>query len=314
MKSEAVFILLFFCLIMIILIVKIVSRESIDKVEYVVDDLTEMNDYIAKDTTFQEDDLVLDELVQEIVVDTRDYPTPESPWVAIIIDDFGPPWKRSVTDGFLNSPYDITISIIPGNLQSKSIAERAIIADKEVFIHLPMEPEEEVAMSERDMLFVYYDSLEVEVIIRRVLEEIPNAVGCNNHMGSKATRDEELMRCLAYSLKNNNLVFVDSRTVHQSVALPIMKEYQIPSVGRDVFLDTELDTSHISTQLSTLIDIAKRRGWSVGIGHTKEQTLSVLIKELPRYEEDNIRFVSVGKLINTLNNKTVVSHTLLFGE
>ncbi len=234
-------------------------------------------------------------------------PTPKSPWIAVIIDDFGPGISRRLVKKFIRLPFDITISTLPGNTFTAQVSEKAEAAGKEVFIHLPMEPYDSVAMVERDMVYCNMTALQVAAILDRAQEELPLAVGVNNHMGSKATADSALMRLIAEELRDRGLVFVDSRTAPNSVALAALKRAGVPALGRDVFLDFTLDKQVIAEQMDKAVALARRRGWAVVIGHVKPETLEVLRSELPRWTGEGIRFVSASRLIEALTSPAAMA-------
>jgi len=225
----------------------------------------------------------------------------EQPVIALIVDDFGPAWNQQLVDGFINLPFEITISIIPGNMTSVRVAGEASRAGKEVFIHLPLEPEERVAMDERDMIVVGATDEQIRIVIDRVTREIPGAVGLNNHMGSKATKNRRLMDALAQAIHRKGLRFVDSRTSERSEALGAMIRAGVPALGRDVFLDVQSDSAAVARQIHELAYIAKRRGWVVGIGHVKQNTLAAIKAIFPSLESEGFRFIGVGALIDELS-------------
>lgn len=233
-------------------------------------------------------------------------PSPANPWVAIIIDDFGPALNMKLVQDFLDMPHDVTISIIPGNLKSAEISQAAANRGKEVFIHLPMEPIDSVAMNERDMIFTDMDRDELEIVIDRIAAEIPNAVGVNNHMGSLATCKASLMVELSELFKAQGWIFVDSRTAPGSVASKTMTQAGVPALGRDVFLDFDPDEEIIREQLMKTVTIARFRGWSIGIGHVRLETLAVLSRMLPELEKEGIKFVSAGRLIKSVRSEGIM--------
>ena len=227
-------------------------------------------------------------------------PSLENPWIALIIDDFGSPASARVVDGFLKLPFEVTFSIIPGNVKSISIGEQVYEAGGEVFIHLPMEPIRQIAMNERDMVLVGMAPIELETILDRVTGEIPYAVGINNHMGSKAMLDDRVMEMLAFELRKRSLVFVDSRTVSYSRGLPVMEAAGVPVLARDVFIDNRDDVKTIPERIDQLLRIAVRRGWAVGIAHARQTTLEALKEIAPVIEETGVRVVSASTLINSM--------------
>lgn len=260
-------------------------------------------------TVFQSDSdhKCIDSTPDQGIPPEDDSPSPGNPWVAIIIDDFGPPIEDELIQGFMDLPFDITISIIPGNLKTESTGLSALRHSREVFIHLPMQPTKPIALKERDMVFIDSDRDVLAEILDRAAKELPMSSGLNNHMGSLATTDHRLMNMLADELYIRKLVFVDSRTVSKSCALHEMHKKHVPALGRDIFLDYYTGDDQIRSQLSKLVGLARNRGWSVGIGHARQSTLNVLRKELPVYSDNNIHFVTVGTLIEAIKKKAEVT-------
>ena len=70
--------------------------------------------------------------------------------------------------------------------------------------------------------------------------------------------------------------FVDSKTTAKTVAEDdAAQSYHIPSVRRDVFLDSIAhDKIFVKQQIQQLIKIAKQQGYALAIGHPHKTTLS----------------------------------------
>ena len=62
----------------------------------------------------------------------------------------------------------------------------------------------------RTPFLVGLDDEEIRRRVRRALRNVPHARGVNNHMGSKATANERVMRLVLSELKDRNLLFLDS--------------------------------------------------------------------------------------------------------
>lgn len=89
-------------------------------------------------------------------------------------------------------------------------------------IHIPMEP---IGYPEvnpgKNPILVQYDERQIEKIMTRFIEQLPYCEGANNHMGSLATTDEEVMNAVMTILKKHNKFFLDSRTTNVSVAYSV---------------------------------------------------------------------------------------------
>ena len=95
-------------------------------------------------------------------------------------------------------------------------------------------------------------SSEIEQRIENVISEFPEAVGLNNHQGSKATTDKRIMNIVSNVLKRHGRYFVDSRTTSLTVAEDIMRSRGVPTARRHVFLDNDDDANKIRNQLYKL--------------------------------------------------------------
>ena len=209
--------------------------------------------------------------------------------IVIIIDDFGYR-DDNVSEGFLSLDADITFAIIPGHQNSKVFAAKADQNGYEVIVHMPMESTNETRGEEEYKLTTSMTSDEIESKVEEVISEFPEAVGMNNHQGSKATSDKRIMNIVGNVLKRHGKYFIDSRTSSETVAETTMRSRGVPTIRRHVFLDNEDKYNKIREQLYKLADKAELKGLAVGIGHAKTNTLKVLKQEIPRLKEHGFKF------------------------
>lgn len=113
--------------------------------------------------------------------------------------------------------------------------------------------------------------------IKQIKQWFPSIKYYNNHTGSKFTSDYQSMDKLIRVMKEENLSFVDSRTTANTKAPEISKKYGLKLYSRDIFIDNDIEKKLIKKQLKKAINIAKKRGYAVAIGHPHENTLKVLI-------------------------------------
>ena len=217
--------------------------------------------------------------------------------IVLIIDDFG--YRNDlISDGFLELEVPITCAIIPGHSQSQKFAKKALNAGKEVIIHMPMESSVATSGEEEYKIKIGMTSEEIEWRINEVLNEIPEAVGMNNHQGSRATADSKIMSVVASVLKNRDKYFLDSRTVSNTVGEKSMRAIGVPTASRHVFLDNDSSIDKISTQLDELAAFAKKRGLGIGIGHARPNTLKVLQDKIPELLKVGYKFEFVSNAVN----------------
>ena len=134
------------------------------------------------------------------------------------------------------------------------------------------------------------DSETIQERVRTALDQIPSAIGMNNHQGSKASADQHVMSNVARVLKKRNLFFVDSRTTAETVAESTMEVYNVPTTRRNIFLDNNDDEAKIHAQLIKLAEKSEEWGAAVGIGHVKPKTLKILKKYIPELQKKGYKF------------------------
>jgi len=216
--------------------------------------------------------------------------------IGLIIDDFG--YRNDeISDGFLHLDVNLTCAVIPGHAYSSSFGEKAVSRGHEVIVHMPME---NVGENRGEEEFVLRVDMKPDAVKNRVydaLDQIPEAIGMNNHQGSQATADPGVMNSVAAVLKERNKFFIDSRTTPETVAESIMNNWKVPSARRNVFLDNDHDEEKITRQLLSLVEIAERDGSAIGIGHVKQNTLNVLRKQIPELKRKGFKFEFVSNML-----------------
>jgi len=221
----------------------------------------------------------------------------ETSSIVLVIDDFG--YRNdAISDGFLNLPIPITCAVLPGHKQSSPVAKKAVSAGKEVIIHMPMQSSVASLGEDEFKLKVGMTSQEIEWRLNEALKEIPEALGINNHQGSKATADGKVMAVVASVLKNKDKFFLDSRTSSKTVGESTMRSVGVLTARRHVFLDNDLSVEKISNQFDELVRISKKKGVAIGIGHVKGNTLKVLQKKIPLLVEQGFDFKFLSQVVD----------------
>ena len=215
--------------------------------------------------------------------------------ICLVIDDFGHAISSPAID-FLKLDENITIAIIPGTPYAEKIGQAAYSRNIETIIHMPMEAQDS---NERSWYTISekLNSKEVDDRIVMAHELIPWAKGMNNHQGSKATENLELMKSVARSLKKLNLFFLDSFTNPESRAFITMRRYGVKTELRQVFLDHKESYSEILNQLDSLVLLSHSMDVAIGIGHAKPLTLQVLKDEIPKLRKKGYSFVKLSEVV-----------------
>jgi polysaccharide deacetylase 2 family uncharacterized protein YibQ len=217
---------------------------------------------------------------------------PATPIIAIVIDDLGN--RPQLDQQALALPGPVTYAILPHTPYSIRHARAAFALGKDVLLHLPMDARARNNLLGPGAIHPSMDPWEIGYRIAEDLQSVPHAVGISNHMGSAMTRDHGSMMSLMQALRQcGDLFFLDSRTVPDSVALAVARDFGITAVGRDVFLDANATEVAVDRQFDTLIATARRRGQALAIAHPYAPTLTVLERRLPQLARLNIKLVGI---------------------
>ena len=282
-KTLAIYVLTLFVVVLLI----VLKKQQ--------DHLTELdNDIVETEITTISPDTLEEQTSSQTPVETSKVPMRGV--IGLIIDDFG--YRNDhVSNGFLQLPGKLTYAIIPGHDYSQLFSKKAYDAGYEIIVHLPMENIGKTYGEEEYVLMSYFQDDEIKNRINKGFDLLPEAIGLNNHQGSRGTADSRVMTLVAGVIKEKKKFFIDSRTTNNSLAETTMRKYGVPTNKRDVFLDNELDEGKIKIQLLELADVSEEKGIAIGIGHVKPQTLNVLAKEIPVLQKKGFRFEFVSNLV-----------------
>ena len=168
----------------------------------------------------------------------------------------------------------ITPSIFPA---TKTHPDTPSIARSFEFymIHLPMQAK-------------HFDSPEIGTLtinesfesmhekIKKIRRDFPRAKYTNNHTGSRFTSDYDAMDKAYRALIEQGFIFVDSKTIAQTAVARAAKKYNQPYISRDIFLDDDPSASAVRRELIAAVNLAKKRGYAIAIGHPKKNTIAVI--------------------------------------
>ncbi|MBN1273552.1 MAG: divergent polysaccharide deacetylase family protein [Candidatus Aminicenantes bacterium] len=217
--------------------------------------------------------------------------------VALIIDDMG--YSLEAVSEIFALKQPLTIAILPYSPLGYETASLAHQKGLEVILHLPLESLSNDGHYNDIEGIIRADMKQEEIIetISRNLKQVPFIKGINNHMGSKITADEDLMRIILEQIQGTNLYFIDSMTTGGSTAYQTARSLRIPSAYRHVFLDAERDETSIRRQLIELFQMGQKKGMAVGICHPVSETLNVLKRNLHLAGKYNIRLVFASQIV-----------------
>ncbi len=218
--------------------------------------------------------------VKKRTVEVKKKPRPKTvlaprinkPKLVIIIDDVS---KQSQLDAIKATGVKMTPAIFPPSELSMS-SNRLARGLKHSMIHLPMESSSKQFNTQYKTLLTRFSTEQIEKRVKELRRLFPHTKYVNNHTGSVFTNNNKAMKKLYQALRNEGFVFVDSRTIGSSKVKKIAKSHGDAYVSRDIFIDNQHTVSYIHNQLRKAVDIAKKKGHAIAIGHPHKITMRAI--------------------------------------
>ncbi|WP_281889116.1 divergent polysaccharide deacetylase family protein [Paenibacillus sp. YYML68] len=219
--------------------------------------------------------------------------------VALVIDDFGNDMQGTEQMMELSIPFGA--AVMPFLPTTKRDAEWAHRLGKEVLVHMPLEPRKgKPEWLGPGAITTKLTDDEIRERVTKAIDDVPHAIGINNHMGSKATADERVMRIILEVCKERGLFFLDSRTTDKSVIGKLSKELGVKTAENHIFMDDVYTRAHIAKQAVLLQKLVKKQSDTIVIGHVGppgKHTAAVMKETIPQLEKLGASFVPVSQVM-----------------
>ena len=214
--------------------------------------------------------------------------------LAIVIDDCGS--DMTTLEKLNKLPIPLTYSVMPNKPHTTESAQSGYQAGRKIFVHLPMQP---LNVSSSESVFIGPDmsNNKVKSTTNELLDQVPHAIGMNNHQGSMATADTRLMKDVMSVMKKRKLVYLDSRTNSTSVGEQTAASMGIATSRNNLFIDNDADVSAIKQRLRQGGEIAKSNGSAIVIGHCRPKTAQALSEMVDELHKEGIDIVFVTELM-----------------
>ncbi len=189
-------------------------------------------------------------------------------YLAIVVDDFGSVADETLQK-WLDLPTEISFAIVSRLKHSEETMNRAHAQGRESLVHVPMEPIGYPRQNPGDdPILLQMDQTQVEKTVLRHINALPLCAGINNHMGSLATTDHDIMAWVMGVLKKKGKSFLDSRTSNVSIAYQAAQKARIPAYRNDLFLDSpDISDANLETKLRQVQELGQRKNTVVVITH-----------------------------------------------
>lgn len=234
----------------------------------------------------------------ELYYDSKYYKDKNVPKkISIVVDDFGA-IGGSLLDGFLSLDDAVCFAIFPDEVNSQSTMHRATRQGRETLIHVPMEPIGYPSVNPgKNAVLVQHGEAQIVKMLDGFIADLPDAIGINNHMGSLATTDADIMQVVMNTLKKHNKAFLDSRTTNVSVAYQTAQKSHIRAFRNDLFLDSpNISQSTMDAKLNQIIQMSASNKHIIAITHChNEDKLDYLKSFISRLKKAGFSLVPLSE-------------------
>ena len=218
----------------------------------------------------------------------------DKPILAIIIDDGGAQLEITKEVAALNMP--MTWAIMPYERYTKESAKIAEYNGIPYLLHLPMQAEIDDDNGPF-LIGVKMGRDEIREKTAKAMDELPGAVGVNNHRGSRATSDWDAMVPVMDEIRKREMIFVDSSTSEKSIAYNVAKAAGIRTLKNRGFLDGTQNKDAIEARFTEIVKNTVKHGSLVVICHFRPATLLFLKSLDKRHEGLPVRLVTIPEMI-----------------
>ncbi|MFU8830990.1 MAG: divergent polysaccharide deacetylase family protein [Wenzhouxiangella sp.] len=223
------------------------------------------------------------------------------PRIAIVIDDIG--FQEDLDQAVMALDSRVAVAIIPEAPAARQIAQAAGRQQRDVLIHLPLAGiHQDNCHLVLTCIGMGWSAVRMQSHLADALERVEGAVGINNHQGSRFTANAQAVGNLIVGIshlgeqRGQALFVLDSRTSPTTLFEHTALQAGLKATRRHVFLDHSNEPDDIRRAWLDLIDLARRNGSAIAIGHPRVNTIRFLEQVLPELDSIEVRLVPVSTL------------------
>lgn len=225
------------------------------------------------------------------------------PRMSIVIDDFGS-YDEAGVETMLSMSEPLTCAVIPLTENTNSHLELLSKTKHEIILHMPMQAHVNLPKDWYGETFIATGDNQ-QIVNQKIdgsLKNFPKIKGFNMHIGSGVSRNKNTMKNIYNYANQNNLYFLDSRTIETTAVTDAAKETNSIYLGRDEFLEADKNKSYSNAKFRLLEGAKKaiQTGSSIVIGHVGaeggERTAKAIIDTLPEIKRMGVEIVPLSTL------------------
>jgi len=223
--------------------------------------------------------------------DSKDIPP-----VLIIVDDFGYSGGSLLQD-FAGLPSQVAFAVIPDLPNTVASGQIAAANGHDVLIHVPMEAKTSPTSPGTRYIKTGMPAEDITAMLSAFKSQLPMAIAANNHMGSTATADEDVMSAVLDHLNGMGMFFIDSATSANRLSYNLAKSRGYRSLRRDIFLDVpDSKDATIAAKIQSLGKYKGRTEPIVIITHCHNRTkLEALQQFIAQIQAMGVRLISLSE-------------------
>lgn len=219
-----------------------------------------------------------------------------APKLALIIDDLGEQYAAG--ERALRLPPAVALAFLPDSPHSATQSEHGAERGHEILLHLPLQAENP-QLTDTRALPASAAPARIAHRLRETLAQLPNAVGVNNHQGSRFTAHHGAVDALMRALRKHPRApyFIDSRTTAATRAFALARAQGIAAAEREVFIDSARGDAAVARGWQRWLTHARRNGSALAIAHPYPETLALLEAALPQLRAQGFELVPPSALL-----------------
>ena len=208
--------------------------------------------------------------------------------LVVVIDDAGRDLESQKV--YENMGIPLTLAVMPNQVHTREAALSWHAHGLPLILHQPMESVSGIGMEQKVILTSMSDG-EIRQLLKESLAQVPEAIGINNHQGSKATTNQRAMEVVMNELHHRGLFFFDSHTNSTTAADAAARTYGVRYAKNDLFVDNSADVGDICRMIREGAERAKKNGTYIIIGHCRPHTAEAFRQMVPKLKAEGIEFV-----------------------
>jgi polysaccharide deacetylase 2 family uncharacterized protein YibQ len=182
--------------------------------------------------------------------------------LAVVLYGFGE--DVAMADSFFALPAPFAVAVVPGTRASERVLMRARERDRELVLHLPLEPLNYPRINPGPgTVLVSMKPGRISATVDRYLDQAGAVAAVANHMGSLATQDMTVMTAVYRELKRRHVPFLHISPAAGAVCKSLAASMGVNYAESDAVVDSETrgeGTKALERRWAALLQQARGRG------------------------------------------------------